>query len=92
MRNLHLVENNLTRDPFVYRTPLVSSRNKLTPLLDSSTPIDVAAVPTGTPQNRTLADHIAAFVTTFYQGSPSQQQLTKLEVQYQCALSPIRRR
>jgi hypothetical protein len=87
VRNQHLVEGNPTRAPFVYRAPLVQFPEKLTPLLDSLTPIDVAAVPTGTPQDRALADHMEAFVNAFFEGSPSERQLTGLEVRYRYLLS-----
>lgn len=88
IRNLNLVgEQNPTRSPFVYRTPAVQFRNKLTPLLDNGSEIEIARVPSGAPEERKLADHLTALFTAFFKGSPSQEQLINLEVRYGYTLS-----
>ena len=88
IRNLNLVgTDNPTREPFVYRTPVVQFRNPLRPLLDTSKAINVAKVPTGTIEKRTLAEHLSALFEAFFKGSPSQAQLVKLETRYAYALS-----
>jgi hypothetical protein len=76
-----------TREPFVYRTPIVQFRNVLTPLLDTSREINIAEVPTGTAERRLMAEHLTALFETFFKGSPSQQQLVKIEARYAYALS-----
>lgn len=87
IRNLDLVgSDNPTREPFVYRTPIVQFRNVLTPLLDTSREINIAEVPTGTAERRPLADHLTTLFETFFEGSPSQQQLVKIEARYAYAL------
>jgi hypothetical protein len=43
-RNLILVEGEETNPLFVYQTPVVRFVNKVTPLIDSSTPVDVAQI------------------------------------------------
>lgn len=86
-RNAELVgPDNPTREAFIYRTPQVQFKNKLTPLLDTTREIDVARVPSGTPERRTLAAHLTALLAAFFKGSPSQAQLVKLEVRYAYAL------
>ena len=88
IRNLDLVgSDNPTREPFVYRTPIVQFRNVLTPLLDTSREINIAEVPTGTAERRLMAEHLTALFETFFKGSPSQQQLVKIEARYAYALS-----
>lgn len=87
IRNLDLVgSDNPTREPFVYRTPIVQFRNVLTPLLDTSREINIAEVSTGTAEKRTLAEHLTTLFETFFKGSPSQQQLVKIEARYAYAL------
>jgi len=89
IRNLNLVEGNLTREPFVYRTPAVQFRNSLTPLLDTSKSINIALVPTGSIEKRTLAEHLTQLFMAFFKGSPSQEQLVKMEVRYSYALAKV---
>jgi hypothetical protein len=88
IRNLYLVgEDNPTREPFVYRTPVVQFRNALTPLLDTLEEINIAKVPTGTVEKRTLDGHLTALFKAFFKGSPSQAQLVKIETRYAYNLS-----
>ena len=87
IRNLDLVSDNPTREPFVYRTPVVQFRNSLTPLLDTSKLINIAKVPSGSAERRTLLEHLTELFKAFFKGSPSQQQLVKLEARYSYALA-----
>ena len=83
IRNAELVgPQNPTRRPFIYTTPEVQFRNKLTPLLDTDSRIDVAAIPTGVPQSRALSAQLTTLFQTFFKGSPAQEQLVKLEISY----------
>ncbi len=82
-RNADLVGTaNPTRRPFIYTTPEVQFRNKLTPLIDTAATIDVAQVPSGTTEKRTLNGHLTALFSAFFADSPAKTQIVKLEVRY----------
>ena len=87
IRNANLIgPENPTRTPFIYRTPKIQFRNKLTPLLDTMKEIEVATIPSGLPQQRTMEAHLTELFKTFFKGSPSQEQLVKLEARYDYSL------
>ncbi len=88
VRNAELVgPGNPTRPPFVYTTPEVKFKSKLTPLLDTGVDIDIAKIPSGQPEKRKLQDHVQNLFRTFFAGSPLKEQFVKLEISYRYSLS-----
>jgi LysM repeat protein len=81
-RNARLVPSNPTRKEFVYTTPLVTFTNPYTPLLSIADPIDVAAIPTGTPVARTLTEQLQAMLAAFFSAAAPGPQTIQLQVGY----------
>lgn len=76
IRNEDLVEDNPTNPQFIYQTPLIRYSNKLIPLLNNGTKIDIADL--GQDTNTTLADHLSTFFKTFFTYDELKQQTIKL--------------
>jgi LysM repeat protein len=87
VRNAKLVPDNPTLAPFVYTTPLVQFASKYTPLLSVGEEIDVAALATGTPLARPLAEHLQTLFATFFAAAPAGTQTIALQVGYRYALT-----
>lgn len=71
-----------TNPAFIYTTPLVKFANKLIPLLDQNTVIDIAKIPTGVTQKRKLPDQLIAFLSALLTPSLQAAQTLKMEVSY----------
>ena len=63
-RNKGLVPHRATNPVFVYQTPQVRFNTRVTPLLVNTKRWDVATLPMGQPQTRTLAKHLELLFTT----------------------------
>ncbi|HEU4391280.1 MAG TPA: hypothetical protein VFV34_26005, partial [Blastocatellia bacterium] len=85
-RNQGLIENNLTRAPFVYGTPAVQFANSLTPILTTDADVDIAKIPTGQAQVRPLWQHLQQLFQTFLKDSPAKTATVKLECTYSFAI------
>lgn len=88
-RNLELVADNPTRGVFIYQTPVVRFASKLTPLLDTDRPIEIAAIPSGRPVSRTLLEHLEALFTAFLEGTTTPP-VIQIETSYAYTLEPDR--
>jgi len=86
IRNEDLVPYNPTVNDFIYRTPLVRFSNKLIPLLNNDTPIDIAKITNEAGVNLPLAQQLANFLSTFFTYDELAEQLVKLSVSWNYAL------
>lgn len=66
IRNEGLIEGNPTNTDFIYRTPLVRFSNKLIPLLNNDTVIDIAKLENESGENLPLSQHLANFLSTLF--------------------------
>jgi hypothetical protein len=86
IRNEDLVPDNPTVNDFIYRTPLVRFSNKLIPLLNNDTLIDIAKITNEAGVNLTLAQQLANFLSTFFMYDELKEQLVKLNVTWNYTL------
>jgi LysM repeat protein len=70
-RNEELIPGKLSAAPFVYQTADVQFANSLHPTIDSDRLIDIASIPSGSPQTRSLSDHLTALFAALFANFPS---------------------
>ena len=87
-RNAALVPANPTLAPFVYTTPRVTFPGPCTPLLQVGDPIDVAAVATGSPVARTLAEQLGSMFEGLLQAGAPGTRSIRLQIGYGYAEEP----
>ena len=74
--------DNPTQGMFVYATPSVSFASELVPMIDSDRRIDIAKIPSGTPERRLLAEHISGILATIFAGSRGSPRTIELKCNY----------
>lgn len=88
LRNQNLVDGKTTAEPFVYQTSPVSFATPLRPTLSVLDPIDIAAIPTGDPVARPLADQLAGLFNALFAEAPDGPQQVQATVSYSITLNP----
>lgn len=89
LRNRNLVDGKTTAPPFVYQTSPVSFATPLRPTLSVLDPIDIAAIPTGAPIARPLADQLAGLFDALFTQAPDGPQQVQATVTYSVTLNPV---
>ena len=76
-----------TNPDFIYKTPQVKFANKLIPLLDNGKGINIAKIPDGIIQKRSLSEHLILFLQDLLEDSLLDVQAIKMEVTYSYKLA-----
>jgi LysM repeat protein len=80
-RNRFLVSGRESAQPFIYTTGDVTFPNPLHPTIDSSDPVDVAAIGASGPVPRSLSDHLGALFAALLFDSPGKPKASDVTVQ-----------
>src|SRR5262249_1916741 len=88
LRNQNLVDGRTTAPPFAYQTSPVSFATPLRPTLTVLEPIDIAAIPTGQPVARPLADQLNGLIDALFAKAPDGAQQLQVTVSYSVAPNP----
>ncbi|HEY0130407.1 MAG TPA: hypothetical protein VGB57_03305, partial [Allosphingosinicella sp.] len=88
LRNQHLVERRTTVESFLYQTSPVSFPTPLRPTFVVLEEIDIAAIPTGGPVARTLAEQLGGLFTALFAEAPAGPQEIQLTICYSVSVNP----